>query len=132
MTGDTPSTKKALASLRKVTESPRVLLVLERRDDLIWLSLRNVDTVHLLALDQLNTYDVLVSDDVVFTKDALDEFLAGAPKGRGAKASAREHEVADLSTLDEDDESDVDEVTDSADVDDADVAGETDDEEDGK
>ena len=80
VTGDTPSTKKALASLRKVTESPRVLLVLERRDDLIWLSLRNVDTVHLLALDQLNTYDVLVSDDVVFTKGAFDRLVGGPDK----------------------------------------------------
>lgn len=86
VTGDTPSTKKALASLRKVTESPRVLLVLERRDDLIWLSLRNVDTVHLLALDQLNTYDVLVSDDVVFTKGAFDRLVGGPDKtGEAAK-----------------------------------------------
>jgi large subunit ribosomal protein L4 len=75
--GDTPSTKQALASLQKVSESARVLLVLERDDDLTWLSLRNVDTVHLLAIDQLNTYDVLVSDDVVFTKAAYDRLVGG-------------------------------------------------------
>ena len=132
VTGETPSTKAAVRVLKNAAESRHVLLVLPRGDEIGWLSARNIPAVHVISPDQLNTYDVLVSDDVVFTKDALDEFLAGAPKGRGAKASAREHEVADLSTLDEDDESDVDEVTDSADVDDADVAGETDDEEDGK
>src|SRR4051794_28371528 len=63
--GDSPSTKNALAALAKVTERPRALIVLERHDDVTWLSLRNVDTVHLLNVDQLNTYDVLVSDDVV-------------------------------------------------------------------
>jgi large subunit ribosomal protein L4 len=73
--GHTPSTKKALASLQKVTESPRVLVVLERDDELTWLSLRNVDTIHLLAVDQLNTYDVLISDDVVFTKAAYDRLV---------------------------------------------------------
>jgi large subunit ribosomal protein L4 len=78
--GDTPSTKQALASLQKVSDSARVLLVLERDDDLTWLSLRNVDTVHLLAIDQLNTYDVLVSDDVVFTKAAYDRLVGGPGK----------------------------------------------------
>jgi large subunit ribosomal protein L4 len=78
--GETPSTKKALASLRKISESPRLLVVLERNDDLTWLSLRNVDTIHLLAVDQLNTYDVLVSDDVVFTKAAYDHLVGGPGK----------------------------------------------------
>jgi large subunit ribosomal protein L4 len=73
--GDTPRTKAALATLRAVTEAARVLVVLSRADEAGWLSLRNVPEVHLLSADQLNTYDVLVSDDVVFTKDALDEFL---------------------------------------------------------
>jgi large subunit ribosomal protein L4 len=81
-----PSTKKALATLRRVTESPRVLLVLERGDDITWLSLRNIQAVHLLALDQLNTYDVLVSDEVVFTKSAFDRLVGGPGKSEeGAK-----------------------------------------------
>jgi large subunit ribosomal protein L4 len=75
---DTPRTKDALATLRAITEARRVLVVLGREDETNWLSLRNVTEVHLLAADQLNTYDVLVSDDVVFTRDALDEFL-GVP-----------------------------------------------------
>src|SRR5680860_208893 len=76
VSGDKPSTKGALAALAGLTERPRVLIVLERGDDMTWLSLRNVDSVHLLAVDQLNTYDVLVSDDVVFTKSAYDAFVA--------------------------------------------------------
>ena len=65
----------ALAMLAKVTEARRVLVVLTRTDELNWLSLRNEPRVHLIEADQLNTYDVLVADDVVFTREALDEFL---------------------------------------------------------
>ncbi len=50
--------------------------------------------VHLLVPDQLNTYDVLVSDDVIFTQGALDAFLAGPRTGKGAKAVATESEAA--------------------------------------
>ena len=78
VTGDQPSTKAALATLRKATESRKVLVVLSSLDELNWLSLRNEPTVHLIEPGQLNTYDVLVADDVVFTKDALDEFLGGS------------------------------------------------------
>jgi len=76
--GETPSTKAAIATLRKATESSKVLVVLSSTDELNWLSLRNEVTVHLIEAGQLNTYDVLVADEVVFTKDALDEFL-GVP-----------------------------------------------------
>jgi large subunit ribosomal protein L4 len=82
--GDTPKTKAALVALKRITEAERVLVVLTHDDELNWLSLRNVPTVHLLEAGQLNTYDVLVSDDVVFTKNALQEFL-GVPVEEGAK-----------------------------------------------
>jgi large subunit ribosomal protein L4 len=75
--GETPSTKAAVAAVNELTGSRRQLVVLERDDAVTWLSLRNVPSVHLLAVDQLNTYDVLVSDDVVFTKAAYDTFVAG-------------------------------------------------------
>ena len=75
--GDTPSTKSASAALTRIVSSRHVLLVAEREDTLTWKSLRNVETVHVLAPDQLNTYDVLVSDDVVFTEGALSAFLNG-------------------------------------------------------
>jgi large subunit ribosomal protein L4 len=73
--GDTPSTKSALAVLGSVTQSDQVLVVAARGDDITVKSLRNAPQVHLLTPDQLNTYDVLCADDVVFTKAALDAFL---------------------------------------------------------
>ena len=79
--------------LAKVTERPRVLVVLERGDDVTWLSLRNIDTIHVLSVDQLNTYDVLLSDDVVFTKGAYDVFVAGPATGKSVKAVATSAEV---------------------------------------
>jgi len=93
VSGDTPSTKAALTALNTLTLGRHALVVVERSDDLTWKSLRNVANVHLIAPDQLNTYDVLVSDDVVFTEAALTAFLAGTPKGKSAKASARSSEV---------------------------------------
>jgi large subunit ribosomal protein L4 len=68
-------------------------VVIGRDDEIGWRSLRNLENLHLIAPDQLNTYDVLVSDDVVFTSAALDAFLAGPARGRSAKASARSSEA---------------------------------------
>jgi large subunit ribosomal protein L4 len=75
--GDTPSTKTASAALARIASSRHVLVVLERNDQLSWKSLRNVEEVHVIYPDQLNTYDVLVSDDVVFTEGALAAFIEG-------------------------------------------------------
>jgi large subunit ribosomal protein L4 len=77
--GETPSTKSARTLLGKISERKNVLLVIERSDEASWLSARNLPQVHILEAGQLNTYDVLVSDDVVFTKGAFDRFTgAGA------------------------------------------------------
>jgi large subunit ribosomal protein L4 len=95
VTGEKPSTKAVKSALTAITEAARVLLVLHRDDELTWRSARNLPHVHLITPDQLNTYDVLVNDDVVFTKAALDAFIAGPPKGKTAKASARSSEVAE-------------------------------------
>ena len=92
--GDTPSTKAALQALASVATSPNLLVVVTRDDDVSWLSLRNLNNVHVLSPDQLNTYDVLISDDVIFTSDALAVFVAGPVKGRSAKAVATESEAA--------------------------------------
>jgi large subunit ribosomal protein L4 len=73
--GDEPSTKTAAAALARIVNSRHVLFVAEREDTTTWKSLRNVSTVHIISPDQLNTYDVLVSDDVVFTEGALAAFL---------------------------------------------------------
>jgi large subunit ribosomal protein L4 len=75
--GDAPSTKTALASLLAISDRHRFLVVLERADAVTWLSLRNAPEVHIVAVDQLNTYDVVASDDVVFTRGAFDAFVSG-------------------------------------------------------
>jgi large subunit ribosomal protein L4 len=78
--GETPKTKAALAALAAVIGTPgaRVLVVTTKADQVTRLSLRNVADVHLLEDGQLNTRDVLVSDHVVFTQEALDSFVARA------------------------------------------------------
>ncbi|CAM5660693.1 MULTISPECIES: 50S ribosomal protein L4 [Streptomyces] len=81
------STKAAKALLGKISERKHVLLVAERADEAAWLSARNLPQVHILEPGQLNTYDVLVSDDVVFTKAAFESFVAG-PKAAELEGSA--------------------------------------------
>jgi large subunit ribosomal protein L4 len=92
--GDTPSTKAALGALEALGMTEGVLVILNREEDVTWLSLRNVPAVHLLAPDQLNAYDVLVSDQVVFTKAAFDAFIAGPAIGKSVKAVATETEAS--------------------------------------
>jgi large subunit ribosomal protein L4 len=77
VTGSRPSTKAAVEALAGLSGNRRQLIVLEREDAVTWLSLRNVPSAHILAVDQLNTYDVLLADDVVFTRGAYDSFVAG-------------------------------------------------------
>ena len=95
VSGDAPSTKAALAALDAVTTSAKVLVVIHRDEDLAWLSLRNVVRVHVIVEDQLNAYDVLVNDDVVFTTAALQAFVTGPPAGKSAKAVATESDLAE-------------------------------------
>ncbi|HTL40025.1 MAG TPA: 50S ribosomal protein L4 [Pseudolysinimonas sp.] len=71
-----PSTKTAIELLAKVATSRNVLVVLERDDEVSFKSVRNLTNVHVLFADQLNAYDVVVSDDIVFTKGAFDAFVA--------------------------------------------------------
>jgi large subunit ribosomal protein L4 len=78
--GTVPNTKAAQSALRGLTERKNVLVVLDRQDDVAALSVRNLDDVHTIYADQLNTYDVLVSDDVVFTRAAYESFVAAASK----------------------------------------------------
>ncbi|MEU5215535.1 50S ribosomal protein L4 [Streptomyces sp. NPDC020807] len=71
------STKAAKTLLGKISERKNLLLVVERADEAAWLSARNLPQVHILEPGQLNTYDVIVSDDVVFTQAALESFVSG-------------------------------------------------------
>lgn len=84
--GTKPSAKNALATLRGVSDRKNLLVVIERENDVAALSVRNLAGVHVLYADQLNTYDVLVSDDVVFTKAAYEAFVA-------AKAAKNEEDA---------------------------------------
>jgi len=76
VTGDDPSTKQAAAVITALGDYTNVLVVLDRDDFVNWLSLRNLPQVHLLSADQLNAYDVVVSDVIVFTKKAIEVFAA--------------------------------------------------------
>ncbi|MFM8927532.1 MAG: 50S ribosomal protein L4 [Rhodoluna sp.] len=77
---DKPSTKAAQAYLAKFTKQKNVLVVLDRTDEMSYLSLRNLQNVHVIPVDQLNAYDILNSDDLVFTKSAIEEFTANSKK----------------------------------------------------
>ncbi len=99
VTGDTPSTKAARTALADVAgdAATKALVVLHRDDVVGWLSLRNLPTAHLIEPGQLNTYDVLVNDAVVFTQAAFDEFMAGPiATATAAKGSAKESETIGL------------------------------------
>ncbi len=76
-----PSTKSAREFLASVAPGKRVLVVVGREDELTVLSVRNLPNVHVLYQDQVNAYDVVVSDDLVFTKAAFDAFV----EARGQK-----------------------------------------------
>ena len=93
--GDSPSTKAITASLASISTAKNLLVVIQRADELSWKSLRNLNGVHVLEPGQLNTYDVLISDDVIFTLDALETFLAGPASGKSAKGAASSAELAD-------------------------------------
>jgi large subunit ribosomal protein L4 len=103
VSGDTPSTRsavKALATITGIADARKVLVVLSRTDAISRTSARNVKTVHVIEPDQLNTYDVVASDAIVFVGPALDEFLAKPVPTRGARATATGKSLPDLSTPD--------------------------------
>jgi len=89
-----PSTKAAIAAVRQFSDRKNLLVVVSRTEDLAWRSLRNADDLHLLVPDQLNAYDILKSDDVVFSETAIKDFLKAPSKGKGATSVARESEVS--------------------------------------
>ena len=89
-----PSTKAALAAVRQFSDRRHLLVVISRTEDAAWRSLRNAENLHLLVPDQLNAYDLLKSDDVVFSETAINDFLKARAAGKGAKSVARESEVS--------------------------------------
>ncbi len=87
--GDAPSTKEALAVLGDWRDEGRLLVVLARDEESAWRSLRNVAAISLVAADQLNAYDAVVSDRIVFSEAALAAFL-GRGSAEAAPAAAEE------------------------------------------
>jgi large subunit ribosomal protein L4 len=80
ISGQTPSTKDAKTFLAALTERRKVLVVIGRSDEVGAKSVRNLPGVHVLSPDQLNTYDVLEADDVIFSVEALDAWISANTK----------------------------------------------------
>jgi len=76
LASDSPSTKGALAAVRQFSDRKQLIVVISREEVDAWRSLRNATDMHLIVPDQLNAYDVVKSDDVVFTHQAIKDFLA--------------------------------------------------------
>jgi large subunit ribosomal protein L4 len=95
--GDVPSTKAVVKLLSNIASSKHVLIVLERDDELSYKSVRNIQSVHTLPYDQLNAYDVLVSDDIVFTKGAFDAFVAFNTKSASSASATEKTEQEEVS-----------------------------------
>ncbi|ALO66007.1 50S ribosomal protein L4 [Arthrobacter alpinus] len=100
--GSKPSTKAAMATLAGVSSRKNLLVVIERANDVAALSVRNITNLHVLYVDQLNTYDVLVSDDIVFTQAAYDVFVSGRAASEAFASSMLL--VEDLVSEDSDDD----------------------------
>jgi large subunit ribosomal protein L4 len=92
--GGAPSTKVAVDLLANLNGghgvTRKVLIVLERGDDKAEKSVRNLHDLHVLYVDQLNAYDVVVSDDLIFTKAAYDAFVAAKTKNGDTAVSTKE------------------------------------------
>jgi len=88
ISGQVPSTKSAKAFLATLTENRKVLIVIGRADEVGTKSVRNLPGVHVISPDQLNTYDVLKADDVVFSVEALNAYIEGATKKTESEVSA--------------------------------------------
>ena len=84
-----PPPRTRAAALSGLTSRPNLLVVLERGDEVAWKSVRNLQDVHVLVADQLNTYDVLCADDVVFTQGAFDAFVSAHTKGSATEENEK-------------------------------------------
>lgn len=91
--GEIPATKKAKTLLANLSSRNNILVVLERQDTVSQKSLRNLPEVHVLYVDQLNTYDVLIADDIVFTQTAYERFIAGSIKGKNVETVTASNEA---------------------------------------
>lgn len=82
----TPKTKDAIAALKALGCSGRTLLVLTREDEVVWKSFRNLTDVHVITIDELNAYDILACDYIVFTKQSVPTGERNARRGNGSES----------------------------------------------
>ncbi len=94
---DAPRTKDAITALGALglrpagERAPRVLLVLDRTEDVAWKSFRNLgDRVQIVLPEELNTYDVLVNDWLVFSSATLEAVVSRLTDGAPATGSGEE------------------------------------------
>ncbi|HEV2685663.1 MAG TPA: 50S ribosomal protein L4 [Actinomycetota bacterium] len=85
---ESPKTKDAIELMRAVDIEGSVLLVVDGRDQNVERSFRNIPRIHLISVDQLNTYDVLARDWVVFTRAALDKVNTRVQQKRSSEGSS--------------------------------------------
>ena len=83
---DAPSTKAAASFLSQISTARNILVVLDRSDEVSYMSLRNLQNVHVIPVDQLNAYDVLHAEDLVFTAAALTSFVGSSVKSEEVSA----------------------------------------------
>jgi large subunit ribosomal protein L4 len=88
ISGQTPSTKTAKEFLGTLTDRRKVLIVIGRSDEVSAKSVRNLPGVHVISADQLNTYDVLNADDLVFSVEALNAYIAAGTAQTKEEVSA--------------------------------------------
>jgi large subunit ribosomal protein L4 len=88
ISGQTPSTKSAKDFLATLTDRRKVLIVIGRSDEVSAKSVRNLPGVHVISADQLNTYDVLNADDLVFSVEALNAYIAAGTAQTKEEVSA--------------------------------------------
>jgi large subunit ribosomal protein L4 len=88
ISGQAPSTKSAKDFLGTLTDRRRVLVVIGRSDEVSAKSVRNLPGVHVISPDQLNTYDVLNADDLVFSVEALNAYIAAGSAQTKEEVSA--------------------------------------------
>lgn len=104
VSGEKPSTKAAIATLTKVTDSKKILVVVDRDGELARttvLSYQNVPGVHVVWADQLNTYDVVDADRVIFTEDALDFYIQRVTAARAASSADSEEVESEVKGVEE-------------------------------
>jgi large subunit ribosomal protein L4 len=97
VSGQTPSTKSARTFLGTLTDRRQVLIVIGRTDEIGAKSVRNLPGVHVLSPDQLNTHDVLLADDVVFTVEALNAFISASTKAGDEAIAPRDSASEEVS-----------------------------------